>query len=603
MANKSNKSNKLGDIIRITKGRILRPGKNRMSKSPATFAALFAALGISACALQPPNPHEEEALATEKEVSPSAPFVDYWQTRDPSEYRQNRTVEHAPVPSSQEDRTQEKERNSKTVATGAKESAKPIAQSQDVIIQQKKEQPVAQSQDDIIQKKQRNTESAKQGTESRVAVTMPVQRGKAVVTMTHSAPAQSEVKTATTKKVAQAVSGKAKANTQISSRERKNRSKLAAINKKNLWGQVRGGLRLADVEHERVTEQIEMFKRNPGYLQVCSQRATPFLHYLVEQIQRRSLPMDLVLVPIVESAFEPTAVSPKEAGGLWQIIPTTGQERGLLIADGYDGRFDIHTSTDAALGYLRDLNKMFDGDWLLTLAAYNAGPGTVQKAIQANKAAQAKAAAVAAAAASTTQSPVSSEAPTAAASSDQPKAETQAATAESPDTAPTTAQARSLYWDLQLPKETQDYVPKILALAHIIANPDAYGAQLRPIDNQAYLLRVETGPDIKIFDSIASAVIPTAEFLRFNPGFKEGVEPPMRAYTLLLPREMAENLVANAPGSRILAPSKYTVKKGETLDQIAKQHGIPSQKLAQWNRLRPGGVLKAGQQLLVYPAS
>lgn len=585
-----------------------------MSKSPATFAALFAALGISACAWQPLNHPGEETSATEKEVPPAAPFVDYWQTRDPSEYRQNLNAERAPVPPSQEARVQEKERNTATAADGAKESGKPIAQSQDVIIQQKKDQPVARSQDIAIQKKQPNAGIIKQGTQSRVEVIMPVQRGKAVVTMKHSAPTQqSEAKTATTEKVAPAASSKIKPNARVSSRERKNRSKLAAINKKNLWGQVRGGLRLADVEHERVAEQIELFKRNPGYLQVCSQRASPFLHYLVEQIQRRSLPMDLVLVPMVESAFEPTAVSPKEAAGLWQIIPTTGQERGLLIAEGYDGRFDIHTSTDAALGYLRDLNKMFDGDWLLALAAYNAGPGTVQKAIQANKVARAKAvAANAASAAATadapaaststaTQSPAS-ESPIAVAASDQSATQTRAA-AENPDATPTVAQARSLYWDLQLPKETQEYVPKILALAHIIANPDAYGAQLQPIDNRAYLLRVETGPDIKIFDSIASAVIPPAEFLRFNPGFKEGVEPPTRVYTLLLPMEMAENLVANAPGSRILAPSRYTVKKGDTLDRIAKQHGVPSQKLAQWNGLRPGGALKAGQQLLVYPAS
>ncbi|MEZ5599774.1 MAG: lytic transglycosylase domain-containing protein [Candidatus Competibacteraceae bacterium] len=158
----------------------------------------------------------------------------------------------------------------------------------------------------------------------------------------------------------------------------------------------------------------------------------------MEQIHRRGLPMDLVFVPMVESAFEPTAVSPKEAAGLWQIIPATGEERGLLIADGYDGRFDIHASTDAALGYLRDLNKMFAGDWLLALAAYNAGPGTVQEAIKASKAVR-------------------------------PGAEAQSAAGDPEVATVSDPRPQSLYWDLQLPKETQDYVPKILALAQMVA--------------------------------------------------------------------------------------------------------------------------------------
>jgi len=146
-------------------------------------------------------------------------------------------------------------------------------------------------------------------------------------------------------------------------------------------------------------------------------------------------------------------------------------------------------------------------------------------------------------------------------------------------------------------------VPRIVALAHIIANPGAHGLKLQTIANQPYLYRVDLTPETKVFDSVVAAGIPIEEFSRFNPGFKPGVEPPAHAYKLLLPREQAQNLVASAPGARLLAPSRHTVQKGETLDIIAKRHGVPSQQLAQWKGLDGKGRLKAGQQLIVYPSS
>lgn len=360
---------------------------------------------------------------------------------------------------------------------------------------------------------------------------------------------------------------------------RKGKRKSVA-NSKDLWGRMRGRLALTEVEHARIEEQIDYLKRHPGYIQLFSQRARPFLHYLVEQVDRRGLPMDLVLVPMVESAFEPTAVSPKQAAGLWQIIPTTGQEQGLLLAEGYDGRFDIHTSTDAALEYLRYLNKLFKGDWLLTLAAYNAGPGAVQEAMKAS------------AKAPPPPPPVS-------------LIETQPAIAALALPTPPVAEVepQSPYWNLKLPKETQDYVPRILALSRIVADPAAYGLRLPPIGNQPYLFRVDVVPETRIPDALAATGIAPEEFFRFNPGFRPGVEPPPRAYKLLLPLEQARNLAANMPGARLVAANRYTVKKGETLTMIAKRHGVPSQKLAQWNRLNVDSVLKAGQQLIVYPAS
>ncbi|QQS53358.1 MAG: transglycosylase SLT domain-containing protein [Candidatus Competibacteraceae bacterium] len=515
----------------------------------AILATLFIASTISACALQPLS-GLTETPTTEQAATIPAPYVDYWQTRDPSEYRRD------PAPNRQS-----------------------VAQSRDVVIQEKDQgtgtatvdrQPIAASQDVVIQGKDQGVGTAEKSAKSRVRVVVPVRSGKAtdaVARKSSEKPATAAVKTA------RVATSSAKRNPRLSKHKKgKGSPRLATTAGKGLWKRVRGGLRLADVQHPRVAEQIEAFKRNPAYLHLFSRRAKPFLHYLVEQIHRRGLPMDLVFVPMVESAFEPTAVSPQEAAGLWQIMPATGEERGLLIADGYDGRFDIHTSTDAALGYLRDLNKMFAGDWLLTLAAYNAGPGTVQEAIKASKAARPGAEA----------QPVAGD--------------PEAATVSEP-------RPQSLYWDLQLPKETQAYVPKILALAQMVADPQTYGARLPPIDNRAYLFRVKTTPDLKVFDALAFTTISIDEFLRFNPGFKTEVEAPARAYTLLLPWDQARNLVANVPGARFVGPSKYTVKRGDTLEKIAKRHGVPFRQLAQWNGLSADGILKAGQQLTVYPAS
>ncbi len=511
-----------------------------MSKPvPATFAMLFIISALGACAWQPPSG-----------------------LREASEYRRDT------IPSRQS-----------------------VTQSRDVVIQGRIQsagiaaadrQPIATSQDVVIQGRDQGIGTAEKSVESRVRVVVPVRSGKTTDAVARKIPGKSETVIVGTARV---TTGKAARNPRVSNRK-KDTSKPAAVAGKDLWGRVRGGLLLADVRHARVVEQIEAFERDPAYLYLFSQRAKPFLHYLVEQIQRCGLPMDLVFVPMVESAFEPTAVSPKEAAGLWQITPATGQERGLLIADGYDGRFDIHTSTEAALGYLRDLNKRFDGDWLLALAAYNAGPGTVQEAIKVRRAERAQAA--------------TDPAPPFATS---PPGTGEVAAGDSKTVTASDPWPQSLYWDLRLPKETQEYVPKILALAHLVADPQTYGARLPSIDNRAYLFRVDTTPDVKVFDALAFTVISIDEFLRFNPGFKAGIEPPARAYTLLLPWEQAQRLAANMPGARIVAPSKYTVRKGETLDMIARRHGVPSRQLAQWNGLGAGGVLKAGQQLVVYPAS
>ena len=496
---------------------------------PATLTALALCSTLGACAWLPPM---GTADVTDSQPTAESVYVDYWQTRDPSEYRQRTTRQ-------------------------------PLAPSSDVVVMQRPAPPAP----------------AARKPASRIVMTLPAPGQPA--TQPSSAGISANLVAATTPPPArQSASLKAQPTTARVRSKSKNQPVPVS---KDLWGRMRVQLALAGVEHPRITERIDYLKRNPGYLNLFTERAQPYLYYIVEHLDRGQLPMDLALVPMVESAFEPTAVSPKDAAGLWQIIPTTGQEWGLTLADGYDGRLDIHTSTDVALRYLRYLNKLFDGDWLLALAAYNAGPRAVQEAMVAY--------------AAEPHPPLAVET--------HPAVVYALALATPPRLAAATEPApQSLFWSLKkLPKETQDYVPRIVALAHVIADPGAHGLKLQTIANQPYLYRVDLTPETKVFDSVTAAGISIEDFLRFNPGFKSGVEPPTSAYKLLLPREQAQNLVANAPGARLLAPTRYTVQKGETLDIIAKRHGVPSQALAQWNGLTGKNALKAGQQLIVYPPS
>jgi membrane-bound lytic murein transglycosylase D len=319
--------------------------------------------------------------------------------------------------------------------------------------------------------------------------------------------------------------------------------------KDGIWDRVRRRLMLTGIEQERVAAEVEKIKRSPGTLSFLSKRAEPFLFYIVDEIERRGLPMDLALVPMVESAFEPAAVSPKQAAGIWQFIPGTAANYGLKLVDGYDGRYDIYASTKAALKYLAHLQGLFGGDWLLALAAYNAGEGAVQKAVAANQ----------------------------------------------------KAGLPASFWDLDLPAETKAYVPKILALSRVIADPAAHGVSLRKISPLPYLARVEvSGEPVQLAQAVAGLGMSWEEFYGMNPAFKPDVAP-AAPFNLLLPLDKAQALAANLPGARLVAARKYVVKKGETLVVIAKQQGVPALKLAEWNGLKADSRVKPGQELIIYP--
>jgi|WetSurSiteA1Bulk_404760.scaffolds.fasta_scaffold00863_7 soluble lytic murein transglycosylase-like protein len=250
--------------------------------------------------------------------------------------------------------------------------------------------------------------------------------------------------------------------------------------------------------NERINKQIEWYAQRSTYLQQVAERARPYLYHIVSGLSANHLPAELALLPIVESAYQPTAQSPKSAAGLWQFIPSTGLDFDLAQSDRYDGRLDIEASTQAAIRYLTFLKRHFNGDWLLALAAYNCGLGRVDDAISSNRA----------------------------------------------NGLPTD------YWSLHLPEETQDYVPRFLALSSIFANPTTYGLKLPAVKNEPYFVKVKVDRrfDIDYLSKKQLTVIAELanlsyeQFVQLNPGYLKPTLDTDEPFTLLMPASNAKYL-------------------------------------------------------------
>jgi membrane-bound lytic murein transglycosylase D len=259
----------------------------------------------------------------------------------------------------------------------------------------------------------------------------------------------------------------------------------------DIWGRLGQGFSLVDDNgiNQRIARQRDWLLANPRFLRNASQRAGPYLHYIAESLDQRRMPAELALLPIVESAYNPKANSIRDAAGLWQFMAATGRDYNLRQTAWYDGRRDVVASSKAAMDYLTRLHDQFNGDWLLAMAAYNAGEGTVARAIEAN-------------------------------------------------------QRRGLpgdYWHLDLPRETQDYVPRLLALSLLVREPEVYGVQLSPVANAPYFTAIELARPVDLSQLAASAGIDEAVLLGLNPAFlrKKTVDGPNH---LLVPREQARQL-------------------------------------------------------------
>ncbi len=332
----------------------------------------------------------------------------------------------------------------------------------------------------------------------------------------------------------------------------------------NLWAYIGGELKMGIPENNRIREQKQKYLKNKSYLHDVTLRAEPYMYWIAGQVKKRNMPMELVLLPIVESAFNPHATSAASAAGIWQIIPSTGRNYGLKQTRNYDARRDVVASTTAALNMMQRLNRMFDGDWLLTVAAYNSGEGRVMKAIKANKA-QGK---------------------------------------------PTD------FWSLSLPLETKLYVPKMLALSDLLKNSKQYGIQLPTTDESRALARVKVDSPVSMTQLAEVTGMPLKKLQAFNAGYKGTTVGTGNAKYVMVPQKHAalvrESIAAGEiaavqpsaqdEASAAMAGSNYEVRSGDTLSSIAARMKVSTRDLQRWNNLR-GTSIKPGQKLSIGTSS
>jgi len=393
----------------------------------------------------------------------------------------------------------------------------------------------------------------------------------------------------------------------------------------DLWDRMRRGFAMPDLDTDLVRQHERWHASRPENIQRMVDRSSKYLFHIVEEVERRGLPMELALVPFIESAFNPHAVSPARAAGLWQFMPATGRSFELTQNAFRDDRRDVLASTHAALDYLERLNRMFDGDWHLTLAAYNWGNGNVSRAVQRNRA----------------------------------------------------AGLGTGYLDLRMPDETRNYVPKIQALKNIVLEPQRHGVRLPVVGNHPFFYTVTLDRDMDVALIAQLADVSTEDFRQLNPSHNKPVIMAAATPTILLPWDNAllfeerlrehkgqtsnwtvwrvpSNMTAAEAarrhnlteaqireinqipprmmlrtGSTILVPrqgehdtdvpqhmadngqmllapmaaatraKRYRVRQGDTLSAIARRHGVTVANIQRWNNLRPNQPIRAGQMLVL----
>ena len=319
----------------------------------------------------------------------------------------------------------------------------------------------------------------------------------------------------------------------------------------DFWPAIRTEMRLNHhLSEKRVQQEIRWLQTHPEYWARLGPRMQRYLPYILSQIQEKGLPAELTLLPVVESALDPHAFSPYGASGLWQFMRPTAKQYGLRINDSYDGRRDVIDATDAALTFLQDLHKRFD-DWQLALAAYNAGGGTVSKAIRKSR--------------------------------------------------------HRDFFRLRLPRETRAYVPRLLALSAIIAEPDAFGIELPAISNNKPLraLRLTSIYDVAVVAETLDTT--TADIYRFNPGLKRSQWSQNTPLRLILPESFPLNddaearaslLLESVPEDQRVAWQEIIVQSGDTIGELAQANGVTSRLLRLTNNLSTD-VLQIGQSLRI----
>ena len=302
----------------------------------------------------------------------------------------------------------------------------------------------------------------------------------------------------------------------------------------------------------RVNEWIEYYRSSPENIATITERATPWLAWITQQVSERGLPGEVALIPFVESSFDPGAQSHRGAAGLWQFMPGTGDALGLVRNGNYDGRLDVVTSTDAALNYLEmQADQWYEGDLMLSLAAYNAGAGTVNNA--------------------------------------QRQAQNQGLSGE--------------YWELSLPHETMQYVPKLKAIATIINNPERYDVILPEIHTDPAFAKVQLAHPVSLSEASQLLDVSQTALAELNPGLLNGSIDPRSAQTLLVPEEVDTQVLAQLSQGNSQAVTQsdsgdtHRVQSGDSLSAIAARYNIDQQDLIRWNAIDRPGALQPGQLL------
>jgi membrane-bound lytic murein transglycosylase D len=320
-----------------------------------------------------------------------------------------------------------------------------------------------------------------------------------------------------------------------------------AAGPQDVWQRIRRGFKMADLDDALVRRKTREYAAQREYLQRMFDRSRIYLFHIVEEIEKRGLPTELALLPMVESAFNPMAYSRAHASGLWQFVPGTGRRFDLKQTSWYDGRRDIVASTGAALDYLTKLRRMH-GDWHLALASYNWGENAVARAVARNR----------------------------------------------------EARKPTNYTSLRMPRETRQYVPKLQALKNIISNPSAYGIELDPIPNEPYFTVLIEPPELDVALAARLAEMPVEAFMALNPGFSRPVIRSSAGTRIVLPSDKVgvfhHNLAKH--GSSLVSWQAYRPKPGETLGTIAKRFELSVAELKRVNRI-PAASWRLPETLVV----
>ncbi|MEM8817503.1 MAG: LysM peptidoglycan-binding domain-containing protein [Pseudomonadota bacterium] len=325
------------------------------------------------------------------------------------------------------------------------------------------------------------------------------------------------------------------------------------VDTSGLLGELRQSFSLGYEDNSRTAAERRWYARHPEYLSRVLNRAQRYMPHIVAELERRGLPMELALLPIVESAYDPFAYSHGRAAGLWQMIPGTARRFGIKQNWWYDGRRDVVDSTRAALDYLEYLYKLQDGDWLNAIASYNSGEGNVLRARKSNR------------------------------------------KAGKPED----------FWNLKLPRETRMYVPKLLALVEIVSDPEAYGLELPTIVNEPQFVVADVGSQLDLALAAELAGIDVDTVYAYNPGYNRWSTDPDGPHRLVLPVAAAaafSGALADVPLAERVRWNRHKVRAGQAISEIAEMYHTSVAAIREANNLR-GNTIRAGHHLLIPVAS